>query len=287
MANNEKILLIDLSYCCFYRFYSTKKWYGLSHPEVDLKSIENWKEIPEFLDKFSKMFLNAISNLKKKYNIKWDNIIIIKDCHRKDIWRMDLFKDYKGTREAMHKKQGFNGGELFKHTYDTLIPEWIKNYNMKVIRCDRAEADDVIAILTKFLKNKKIYIVANDNDYLQLCDDRVSLIDMKGTNKSLLNKEFELWKKILVGDVSDNIPTCYISREYIKNNITSDCEKFLKCTSSVFKKIFNNEFLTLIDQKPTLVRGNQHLINRRLIDFEYIPENIKTAVIKRYNELYN
>ena len=49
------------------------------------------------------MFLNAISNLKKKYNIKWDNIIIIKDCHRKDIWRMDLFKDYKGTREAYKK----------------------------------------------------------------------------------------------------------------------------------------------------------------------------------------
>ena len=66
----------------------------------------------------------------------------------------------------------------------------------------------------------------------------ISLIDMKGTNKSLLNKEFELWKKILVGDVSDNIPTCYISRNTLKNNITSDCEKFLKCTSSVFKKKF-------------------------------------------------
>ena len=102
---NEKILLIDLSYCCFYRFYSTKKWYGLSHPEVDLKSTENWKEIPEFLDKFSKMFLNAISNLKKKYNIKWDNIIIIKDCHRKDIWRMDLFKDLKALVKLCTKNK--------------------------------------------------------------------------------------------------------------------------------------------------------------------------------------
>ena len=283
--NNSSYLLVDLSYACFNKFYATKKYYSLSKPEISLENVESWNNVPGFIEQFKKSFYNDINNIVKKLKIDWNNLVFAKDCPRKYIWRNELYVNYKSTRDEMHKKQNFNGGEIFHYVYNTFIPELIKKHNIRLISCNNAEADDVVATITKYLMentNSNVTIIANDNDYLQLLNDRVKLSNIKLKYKEIENNHEELWTKILVGDISDNIQPCYIKRDIIndskkyKNNI-------IKCTKrNISKLVKNEEFLTKILNDPDLIENRQHLTNRQLIDFNFIPENIKDEIIKNF-----
>lgn len=274
---NNDYLLVDLSFACFNKYYSTRKYYSLAKKEIDFSKYENVKDVPGFIEQFKKSFIKDIENLKKKLKLKWENIYFAKDCPRKEIWRNELYQEYKSTRDEMHKKQNFNGGDIFIYTYNTLIPDLIKQHNCKLFSYPKAEADDVIAILTKYiLKNtdSNVTIIANDNDYLQLLNERVKFCNLKLKYKEIENNRIELLTKILVGDVSDNIKPCYIKKRLVfKNNKD---ESFVKCSKKNISNIVNNvEFIEkLFNTESDLIKDKQHIKNQRLIDFNFIPENI-------------
>lgn len=274
---NNDYLLVDLSFACFNKYYSTRKYYSLAKKEIDFSKYENVKDVPGFIEQFKKSFIKDIENLKKKLKLKWENIYFAKDCPRKEIWRNELYQEYKSTRDEMHKKQNFNGGDIFIYTYNTLIPDLIKQHNCKLFSYPKAEADDVIAILTKYiLKNtdSTVTIIANDNDYLQLLNERVKFCNLKLKYKEIENNRIELLTKILVGDVSDNIKPCYIKKRLVfKNNKD---ESFVKCSKKNISNIVNNvEFIEkLFNTESDLIKDKQHIKNQRLIDFNFIPENI-------------
>ena len=98
-----KVLLVDLSYYNFYRYYATIQWYKRAHPEDSFENGYDWSINVIFMEKFKKMFINNLNKLKKKY--KSDKLIFAKDCPRKYIWRMELYSQYKGTRDEMFKKK--------------------------------------------------------------------------------------------------------------------------------------------------------------------------------------
>ena len=106
--------------------------------------------------------------------------------------------------------------EVFKFTKYTILPKLVKNYNIKTIKCPKAEGDDIVAVLTKHFQKtmpeREILIVTNDYDYLQLLDDKIHIYNLKNKNlreKSLGSKKLDLGVKIIVGDNSDNIPRCF------------------------------------------------------------------------------
>ena len=279
-------LLIDLSYACFNKFYATKKYYSLSKPEISLDNVETWHEVPGFIEQFTKSFKKDIFNIKKKLNINWNQIIFAKDCARKNIWRNEIYQDYKGTRDEMHKKQKFNGGEIFVYMYNTLIPNLIKEYGVKLISCQNAEGDDIIAVLTKYLvenKNEQVTIIANDNDYLQLLNENIFLANIKLKYKHIENNKNELWIKILSGDTSDNILPCQIKKKYINENCKNN--NYVKCTKSNVKKLLEKETFLVDLFSKDIISNNQHIINRNLIDFNFIPNNIKSDIIKEFLRL--
>ena len=84
---------------------------------------------------------------------------------------MNIYTEYKATRKntCNFKNKKFNIGSIFKHIYSKLYPEIEKRYNLKIVKFNNAEADDVIAIITKRIhsidKNRLIVIITNDNDY--------------------------------------------------------------------------------------------------------------------------
>ena len=274
---NKDYLLVDLSFACFNKYYSTKKYYSLAKKEIDFSKYEHVKDIPGFIDQFKKGFIKDIENLKKKLKLNWENIYFAKDCPRKEIWRNEIYSEYKSTRDEMHKKQNFNGGDIFIYTYNVLLPELIKEHNCKLFAYANAEADDVIAITTKYIlknTNSNITIVANDNDYLQLLNDRVKFCNLKMKYKSIDNNKKELFTKILIGDVSDNIKPCYIKKHIVYKN--NKDESFVKCSKKNILNIINNEeFLEkLFDTNSNFIKDEQHKKNRILIDFNCIPINI-------------
>lgn len=280
MDSNKIFILIDTSYWIFYRYYAIDQWFKHSKPDEQL---ENPYDNKDFVDKFIKTFKDSLNDFKKKQklnNKKLNNditIIAARDCPRKEIWRNELYQDYKKTRE---NDDSFMGGPFFKMVYDNdnkFIYDSGVNY---ICKYPSLEADDIIAILKKNIRNKYndalIYIIANDHDYLQLLDENTKIINFK--NKNLLeskkvfdNPDKNLFYKIVLGDKSDNIMPI-----------------FKKCGPKTCEKYYNNnyeEFENELKKNPDTFE--KFKLNRKLISFDEIPINLINDFINHYENVLN
>jgi 5'-3' exonuclease len=253
--NNYPIILIDCSYYIFYRYFATIKWFKFKEIDIDPENIEN-NDI--FLEAIKKHFNNDIKKIIKKYKTIYNNIYFCLDCSRDNIWRNNLYTDYKSGRVTSNQ---FNN-----KIFDLFINKF--NIDIPMISLNKLEADDVVAIIHKNIRKlnntKDIIIITNDNDYIQLFDKNTTIINMNFKDITLRNKELSvdnyLIFKILLGDKVDNIKKIgKINKNHIKEILNNnDLENWLK---------LNNLY-------------EQYEKNRELIDFNYIP-------IELINELLN
>jgi 5'-3' exonuclease len=274
MDYNKPIVFIDLSYYIFYRWYAIYNWYKLSQQKEP--NVENIFEDNIFVEKFNKLFWETITKFIKKHKLIKPNIVFARDCSRSNIWRNTLHSAYKGNREE--KLKNFNN-KIFPYVYDNILPQLINNFNttdsimssINVFSVNNAEADDVIGILKHKIREEhpelKIYIITNDHDYLQLFDDYTEIINLKGYDlrkKSKGKGETDLLLKIIKGDISDNI-----------NSIFGK-----KVTENFAMKYVNDEELLnkyLNENPEAKIKFNE---NQKLIDFTYIPDEIKNNIEK-------
>ena len=261
-STNHTFIFIDGSYFCFYRYHSLITWWKNAYPEkIDV--LQDPFQNAEFVEKFKKTFVTNIQNIKKGLKLeKSINPIIIvgKDCKRENIWRNKLFPEYKSNRV----QEGFMGGPFFKMAYEEDL--FIQGGAKSILKHPKLEADDCIAITTKYLLNKyptcNIYIITSDKDYLQLAQERVQLFNL--AFKSLTeqktctkNPECDLFCKIISGDNSDNISSV-----------------FPKCGPKTALKYFENKelFEKKLQESDTFLK--KYELNRQIIDFNYIPEEL-------------
>jgi 5'-3' exonuclease len=194
----------------------------------------------------------------------------VRDCPRKDIWRNKLYEHYKGTRA---QDNGFNGGPFFKYIYQNNNQKLFEAGVNHILQFPNLEADDIIAIVKQELRAKypdsKIYIIANDHDYLQLLDEQTEIINfqykfLKEAKKVFPEPEKNLFYKIVLGDKSDNINPVF------KKCGPKTCEKYY-----ANKDAFNEALI-----KEAGAREKYEL-NRKLVSFTEIPceliENFKTT----------
>lgn len=206
---NIPTVLIDSSYYVFYRYFATMRWFTFQKKEFEIETIA---ENREFVDNFIKHFESDLKKICKKWKTDVNNILFCSDCQRCKIWRNDIFKDYKGSRI---QNVNFNG-KIFN-----VFNDYLDKYNIKKIWCDRLEADDVIYLIQNKLKKitkAGIIIVTNDNDYLQLADTGISIINMQYKDITLRGSrdpKIDLYTKAIYGDKSDNIPkiASFITKE--------------------------------------------------------------------------
>lgn len=268
----KPFLLVDSSYVSFHRFFSTLIWFNNIHPNIEITEDYDWIENKIFMNHFDETYMKNLLKYKSMYNIPFENIVIVRDCPRENIWRMDIYKEYKATRKntCSYKNKKYNIGCIFKHIYNELYPKLEKQYGFKIIKIDNAEADDIIAVLAHKIreldKNRLVVIISNDNDYLQLVNERTLIWSLQ--NK-LLNTKVEttadelLLRKVLRGDESDNIPSL----------VGSMGEKEL--TEIVRDKLKLAEWFKLNPDKYEMYENN-----KKLIDFSYIPEKIKNIILE-------
>jgi 5'-3' exonuclease len=265
-------ILIDGSYFIFYRYYALINWFKLAKKEqiIDKENPPFGNE--EFLNKFKKTFISKMNEIKKKLNIENAITIVGKDCPRKTIWRMKHLESYKGNRVY---DETFLGGPFFKLAYEDEL--FIKGGANKIMSYPELEADDCLAILTKKIKKTfpygKIIIITSDMDYLQLSCNNVELYDLKfkkltERKSSYNNAEKDLFVKIVTGDKSDNIKGV-----------------FKKCGPKTACKYFENR--ELFEEKLKKEEGSmeRYLLNKKIIDFNEIPDNLVKGFMIRYNLL--
>lgn len=320
-------IFVDVSYLVFYRFFALKTWFSFAHKEIKIKDDEKWLENTLFMEKFEKTLLDTILKIAKKQKIDLTNIIFAFDCHHKDIWRHKIMQeyksvlqnrdnlntDYKGLRAAAHEKQNFTEFAIFDIVKKKFLPKFIKEHNNKILKHKEAEADDCIAVGIHYLReiekdNAPIWIIASDTDYLQICDAKTKLIDLKKKiinekhldDKNITKTEY-LLNKILLGDVSDNIFACQFLPEMLEKLkedynivIRKNKKNTYKVTNTILKKCVENEefykklkeFMDLDKNNAELcaefdlpyLNKNQFIYNQKMIDFDYIPDTINEKV---------
>lgn len=276
--NIKPVILVDTSYTSFYRFFATIRWYSFSHPEefakVKSDNKYDWLSNKIFIEKYEKMYLDSIIKLVKKKIFDNSYIIFCMDSPKEKLWRTQIQCDYKGDRADLSLKHNFK--PVFDHTYNTLIPNFIKtNPSIYKLRVEKMEADDLIAIIAMYIEEKTpaipVYLVSGDEDFLQLGRDNLIFINYKTKKPIVLTKEQAkdaLREKIILGDTSDCIPGIFPKGKRIKKKEILESDQKLE------------EYL---NENPDAKK--QYESNKNMIDFKNIPKIYINKVEKLYKNL--
>lgn len=258
--SKKNIILIDNSYYIFNRYFATVRWFKQRKEDFEIihdKIIEN----KEFMIAFIKHFETDMKKIISKFKTIKDNIIFCLDCQRCNIWRNSIYDKYKQSRI---KKDNFNS-DIF-----TIFEEYLNNNNYKTCKYDNLEADDIVYLIQKKIKDKtNIIIITNDNDYLQMYSSNIKIFNMQFKDISLrinYNPNVELLLKIIIGDKSDNIPK-------IINGIRKDTALKIALMTDEDR----------INYLKSINAYDNYNLNKKLIDLNEIPINF----INNFNEYYN
>jgi 5'-3' exonuclease len=277
----NNIILVDSSYTSFHRFFATLRWFSFSNKEEYKKykddSNYDWSKNKIFLEKYEKMYVESIKKLVTPKVFNNSIIIFCLDAPQESLWRNDLMECYKGERVDLSKKNNFK--PTFKYTYSKIIPGLVKNNkNIFMIKYAKMEADDIIALCTRYIrkkhKNKIVYLVSGDNDFLQLGYKNLYFADYKKKELKNLSREEAkkaLEQKIITGDCSDNIPSIFSKDEKISNKIRKEIKENKEKREEYFK---------------TNKRAyKQYKKNKKLISFKYIPKMYQTPIYLKIKKI--
>ena len=224
------------------------------------------------------MVLNSLRGHNKKFRKEYGEMVIA--CDSKNVWRREIFPNYKAGRKATREKSQHDWDAIFSmlHTIKDEIRSFLP---YKVIELETAEADDIIATLVKRIQNqvgpnheKKVLILSGDKDFIQLHGPNVKQYNPvlnkfvgKGEDPVIYIKEH-----ILKGDRSDGVP-----------NVLSDDNVFVEGRRQrplSKKKIdawVNEVFMTFTEEEQ-----KNYSRNRKLIDLSCIPPELEEKIINEF-----
>ena len=234
---------------------------------VNLKRNEG--EISE--DFLRYLILNSLRNYQKRYSPTYGKIVLCTDAGNP--WRRDFFPLYKAGR----KKARDNDDNDWKLIFDTLHEvkmEIKENFPYKYMYVENCEADDIIAILTKYAE-EDVMIVSGDKDFQQL--QKYDYVEQwsPNLNKQVNCEDADMFLKehILKGDKSDGIP----------NILSNDDCLDLGIRQTPLRKPVLDKYLRISIENDDKYYRN-YLRNQTLIDLSFIPDDIESAILEEYAE---
>ncbi len=233
-------------------------------------------------------FTNFISTLQKDHDS--DYIIFAIDS-KGDTFRNEIDPNYKANRSAPPE-------ELTMQL--PIAIEWIDKMGYKTLGKDGFEADDIIATVTRFAKEKgyNVRVVSHDKDLYQLIDDgqvvivdaiKKKVVDEKACFEKygVSPKQFIDYQAIL-GDSADNVPG-------VKGIGKVGAEKLLKEYGSLDNIYANIGTIKGAMQKKLLESKDAAYMSKELVtlrdnvfdsfDFEEYKMDIEHPFLNIYDEL--
>ena len=221
--------------------------------------------------------LNTILQYKKTHRHIYDGSVgpgWVIWCDSAKNWRRDSFPEYKANRKTKRENDTTDWKSLFEFLHEMV--EDLRNYfPYKVVKVDRAEADDVIATLVDYVATNPTLIISSDKDFIQLQK-------YEGVSQwSPLTKDFvkgdpdaSLWEKLIKGDSGDGVP-----------NILSSDDTFImpgKRQRPISSKKMELWKTDKNDWTQEMHRNFQR--NKAMVDLEETPESIRINIINQFNE---
>jgi hypothetical protein len=230
--------------------------------------------------------LSTIKSYKKKYGKEFGQIVIC--CDGRKYWRRDYFEHYKGMRKANRDKSDLNWGLIFD-TLSEMRDDIAKHFPYKVMHIDRAEADDIIAVLTKYVQEneliqvglieeaQKVLILSSDKDFkqLQLLPNVKQWSPMQKKYVTASKKEINEYiiEHIVKGDSGDGVPNILS-----KDDVFMKGERQKPVSAKRLAEFIENGFIAC---KTDDERRNWQR-NVTLVNFDFIPEDVSKTIIDSY-----
>ncbi len=230
--------------------------------------------------------LSTIKSYKKKYGKEYGEIVIC--CDGRKYWRKEFFANYKGMRKSNRDKSDLDWGLIFD-TLNEMRQDIAQHFPWKVMHIDRAEADDIIAVLTKYLQEneliqqglmeepQKILILSSDKDFkqLQLYDNVKQWSPMQKKYVTATQREIIEYKieHIVKGDAGDGVPNILS-----KDDVFMNGDRQKPVSAKRLQEFFDNGFIACRNDEE---RRNWHR-NSTLVDFQHIPEDVSKTIIDSY-----
>ena len=239
-----------------------------------MMQIGNHKNIKLEEDLVRHMVLNSLRAHKVKFSAEYGEMVIA--CDDKNYWRKQVYPYYKANRKKEREASELDWNTLFESL--NRIRQELKDYfPYKVIQIEHAEADDIIAVLVKeYHSQGKLLILSGDKDFgqLQKYPNVTQYSPVLKKYISCTNPDLFLKEHILKGDSSDGIP-----------NFLSEDNVFVMGIrqSPVTSKKLAGWILQEPEQFCNEAMLRNYKRNQRLIDLEFVPDDIKTQTLEQYN----
>ena len=213
------------------------------------------------------LVLNTYRKYLSKFRRDYGELVICNDS--KNVWRKDFFPQYKRNRSDRQKKSKFDWGKIFNELH-TIREEMKDVFPYRFVQVERAEADDIIAVIAKnFHHKEKIMIVSSDKDFQQL--QRYPNVEQYSPSKKGILRcddpyDF-LLDHVVRGDSSDGVP-----------NAISDDAVFVegrRQTRLTNKKIEELKEVGFQQEDNFMER------NQKLIDLTMVPDYIEEETMRQ------
>ena len=230
------------------------------------------------------LVLNNLRYYRSRFKEKYGELVIC--CDSRHYWRRDYFPQYKATRKKERLASKLDWNVIFTHL-NQVRDEIKKNFPYKVVEVYGAEADDIIAVLTRERNDDITLIVSSDKDFIQLHNN---IIDQYSpvTKKFLthVSPKVYLSEHILKGDRSDGVPNILSPDDTFTENKRQKPMRKAVIADVLDQLIaFDVEQLYMLAKCPrdTWMRNWQR--NETLIDLTKIPSPVVHDILIEFDEV--
>ena len=225
--------------------------------------------------------LNSLRMYNVKHRDEYGRMII---CGDGGSWRKDYYPEYKASRKTNRDKDSRDWDKIF-NTFTNVRNEISEHLPFDVIHEFGVEADDIIATLVQqtqeFGKHEPVMIISADKDFIQLHKHGNVKQYSPITRKMVSHEDPVLYLRehIFRGDAGDGVP-----------NVLSSDDTFIdedkKQTPLSKKKIqtWLDDYDNLENVMPSQAYRNYQR-NKKVIDLEEIPQEVKAKILDKYNSL--
>ena len=217
--------------------------------------------------------LNTLRLYRTKFVSEFGELILC--CDDRKTWRKEIFPNYKASRKKTRAATSIDWENLYE-CLNQLKEELTEWFPYKLIQVEKAEADDVIAILVELI-NERSLILSSDKDFVQL--HKFNIRQYSPIQKKFVegDPKWSLHEKIIKGDVGDGVP-----------NIMSDDNVFVD-EGRRQKPITKKKVDAWYELNPDMYCSSEMLRNynrnKQLVDLGEVPESIRINITKQFESV--
>ncbi len=214
--------------------------------------------------------LNVLRLYRTKFVSEFGELILC--CDSRKSWRKEIFPNYKASRKKTRSAAPVDWENLYE-CLNLLKEELVEWFPYQVLEVEKAEADDIIAVLVG-LANERTLILSSDKDFVQLHAFNVrqySPIQKKFVEG---DAKWSLHEKLIKGDVGDGVP-----------NIMSDDNVFIdegRRQKPITKKKIDAWFELDPDMYCDAEMLRNYNRNKQLIDLSEVPKSIRINIREQF-----